>query len=257
MELRKASAGQDPLRDNGSDRHRLLSVESRRAVLQVLRRSHDELDAAQVAAEVGRHVTTVRQHLEALARGGVVSRRVERRTVRGRPRVLYTATSRREPDDGDGLLAMVLAGQLAAGDDPVGQAEEAGRRWGRTLIDSRAGQPASRATDGGTGTDADTDGGTDADGGTGTDVETATARVVQLLDEVGFGPVPQPTGHGTLIELHHCPFRQVATAHPEVACSLHLGLMRGALESLGAPVRADRLERFVTPTLCHAHLAND
>ncbi len=257
MGLSKPGAAPGPLRDKGSDRHRLLAAESRRAVLDVLRGSDDELDAAQVAAEVGRHVTTVRQHLETLARGGVVSRRVERRTVRGRPRVLYAATSRREPDDGDGLLAMMLAGQLAAGEDPVGQAEQAGRRWGRVLVAGRPAPVAGRAPS----TDDDRVDSNRADGSAGRDttpdVAAATARVVQLLDEVGFEPVPRPTRHGTLVELHHCPFRQVATAHPEVACSLHLGLVRGALESLGAPVRADRLERFVTPTLCQAYLTND
>jgi predicted ArsR family transcriptional regulator len=87
-----------------------------------------------------------------------------------------------------------------------------------------------------------------------TDVDSATRRVVALLEEVGFRPSSRPAPQGTVIELHHCPFRQVATAHPDVACNLHLGLIRGALEQLDAGVHADRMEPFVTPELCRAHL---
>jgi hypothetical protein len=35
-----------------------------------------------------------------------------------------------------------------------------------------------------------------------------------------------------------------------VVCGIHLGLIRGALEQLGAPEDAVRLVPFVTPTLC-------
>jgi predicted ArsR family transcriptional regulator len=219
-----------------------LAADSRRAVLELLRGCGGELDAGEVAARVGRHVSTIRQHLDALVDGGVVSRRVERRTVRGRPRVLYSATSRREPDEGDGLMAMVLATQLSRGDDPAGQAEEAGRRWGRSLVGGDVALSAAPSSE---------------QGGTAADVGTATRRVVALLDEVGFEPTDRPVPGGTVIDLHRCPFEHLARAHPEIACSVHLGLMRGALESLGAPVRAHRLEPFVTPTLCRAHLRGD
>jgi predicted ArsR family transcriptional regulator len=229
-------SGRAARRTNASDRHRLLAAESRRAVLDLLRDSGGELDAGQVAARVGRHVTTTRQHLDVLVQGGVVSRRVERRTVRGRPRVLYSATSRREPDDGDGLMAMVLATQLSRGDDPVGQAEEAGRRWGHALTArSDATSAAGEAMDAGT----------------------AARRIVDLLDEIGFAPQARPSRTGTVIDLHRCPFEHLARVHPEIACSVHLGLMRGALEEVGDPVRAERLEPFVTPTLCRAHLVAD
>ncbi|HET8616417.1 MAG TPA: helix-turn-helix domain-containing protein [Actinomycetales bacterium] len=239
MGLNSQQRPSDPLYSNGSDRYHLLAAKSRRAVLEVLRRSDDALDAAQVAAEVDRHVSTVRQHLEALARGGVVSRRVERRTIRGRPRVLYAATSRREPDDGDGLLAMMLASHLAHGDDPSAQAEDAGRRWGLALTAASTARAADAPA---------------PDQASVVPDVVATQRIIDLLGEVGFEPQARATRHGTEIDLHRCPFEQVARSHPEVACSVHLGLMRGALEALGSPVRADRLEPFVTPQLCRAHL---
>jgi hypothetical protein len=38
-------------------------------------------------------------------------------------------------------------------------------------------------------------------------------------------------------------------------CSLHLGLMQGALARMRAPVTADRLQPFAEPSLCIAYLA--
>jgi len=46
----------------------------------------------------------------------------------------------------------------------------------------------------------------------------------------------------------------VASKHTDTVCAIHLGLMHGALDELGAPVRATSLEPFVTPQLCVAHL---
>ena len=53
--------------------------------------------------------------------------------------------------------------------------------------------------------------------------------------------------------MHRCPFRDLAEEHGDVVCSVHLGLIRGAL-AVGAPVTATRLEPFVEPSLCRARL---
>jgi predicted ArsR family transcriptional regulator len=47
----------------------------------------------------------------------------------------------------------------------------------------------------------------------------------------------------------------VAQNHQEVVCSLHLGLMQGALARMRAPVTADRLQPFAEPSVCIAYLA--
>jgi predicted ArsR family transcriptional regulator len=39
-----------------------------------------------------------------------------------------------------------------------------------------------------------------------------------------------------------------------VVCPVHLGLMQGAMDTWRAPVLVDRLEAFVEPDLCLAHL---
>jgi predicted ArsR family transcriptional regulator len=85
--------------------------------------------------------------------------------------------------------------------------------------------------------------------------EQATAELAEVLDEIGFAPQPVRTGRKRQVLLHHCPFREAAEEHREVVCSVHLGLMQGLLEELGAPVQAERLDPFVEPSLCVTHLA--
>ncbi len=58
---------------------------------------------------------------------------------------------------------------------------------------------------------------------------------------------------GPQISLHACPFRAVAREHPDVVCAIHLGLLRGSLERLGARV-SSRLRPFVEPDLCVAEI---
>ena len=59
---------------------------------------------------------------------------------------------------------------------------------------------------------------------------------------------------GAAVEMHHCPFHQVAQQHSDVVCGLHLGLMQGAFTQLGSATHATRLEPFATPRMCLAHL---
>ena len=47
-----------------------------------------------VAAEVGLHVNTVREHLDRLVAAGFVASEPEVRTTRGRPRLLYRSVER-------------------------------------------------------------------------------------------------------------------------------------------------------------------
>ena len=49
-------------------------------------------------------------------------------------------------------------------------------------------------------------------------------------------------------------FREVAREHQAVVCPLHLGVIRGALDRMRAPLAADRLEVFPEPGLCRLRL---
>jgi predicted ArsR family transcriptional regulator len=189
------------------------------------------MDSRELGRRVGLHPNTVRFHVEQLADAGLVRAVAGPATGRGRPRVLYEAVEDAEPGSADGyrLLAQMLAGYLASADDPRHVAEEVGRAWGGYLTE----RPAPF---------------------TGLTAEEATERVVRLFSELGFMPENEAEGGHRRILLHRCPFREVARANPEVVCSIHLGMLRGALAELGAPLEATSLEPMVRPTLCIAHL---
>lgn len=73
---------------------------------------------------------------------------------------------------------------------------------------------------------------------------------MRLLDEQGFAP----EADGRRVRMCRCPFKDLAESHGEVICSLHLGMLRGALEELGAPVRVEALRPFAEPGVCVVEL---
>ncbi|SRX93816.1 putative SufR family transcriptional regulator [Blastococcus saxobsidens DD2] [Mycobacterium shimoidei] len=210
----------------------MLHGTSRIHVLETLRAAGGPLPITDLATRVGLHPNTVRWHLDQLVQAGWVTHRTESTSNPGRPHMLYTARSDTPCCGGENagyrLLADILVSYLARTDpNPASWAADAGRAWGRYLTEKPA--PFARLSP-----------------------AEVTARVVELLENLGFAPEPDQ-GAG-LVTLHACPFREVAEAHPEVACAVHLGLMQGALAELGAPAEATWLEPFVTPRRCHAHL---
>lgn len=215
-----------------------LAVASRVAILNHLRSERQALGVREIAAAMGLHHNTVRFHLDLLVTAGLVKRYQEPPRGPGRPRVAYEAIPASEleaaaepqPHRGDHLLAQILASYLAGtAEDPSAAATTAGREWGRYLVSEP--KPFERV-----------------------DAEAAVDQVLSFLEELGFAPTSHTDNGDITIELHRCPFREVAEAHPEVACSVHLGLIQGALAALRAPVEGTSLEPFVTPRLCRAHL---
>jgi predicted ArsR family transcriptional regulator len=218
--------------DEGAiDQHRVLAGRSRVRVLEHLRAHGAPLTAGEVAEQVGLHPNTVRLHLDQLLDAGFVTCAPEARGGPGRPRLLFAATeaSPEGGDDGYRVLAGILAGELeSTSARPALVAADAGRAWARTLPSAAPqGLPITAGE--------------------------ATGRLVEALDELGFAPVA-PEREGDPIELHRCPFSQVAAEHPDVVCGVHLGLMQGLLDDLAAPLHATRLEPFVAPGVCLAHL---
>ena len=80
--------------------------------------------------------------------------------------------------------------------------------------------------------------------------EHAVDEVTRLLDEEGFAA----EAHGREIHMRRCPFHELAETNPGVVCSVHRGLMAGALEELGSDFEVEGLDVFVRPDLCVARL---
>ena len=129
------------------------------------------------------------------------------------------------------MLAEVLVDALAHREpDSAGTLEAAGRVRGRMLVRPRLGV------------------------GEGVSAAEAIASVVRMLQGFGFEARLERTEAGERIAMRPCPFGEMASSHSSIVCPVHLGLMRGMLDALGAPVEATSLEPFVEPHLCVARL---
>lgn len=206
--------------------HRALGDERRSRIVEELRASASGLDAHELARRLGLHVNTVRWHLGVLADAGLVSQHRAERATPGRPRTIYELSPEAAAHTRDEfrLLASVLTGALAQDRDAAAKSEVAGFGWGRYLVPRRS--PLSRPDDAG-----------------------VMEEIVRLLDEQGFAP----EGEGEEVRLRRCPYYDLAEQHPEVVCSVHKGLIAGALDELGSDLDVD-LTPFVRPDLCVARL---
>lgn len=203
----------------------------RDVILQLLRASAEPRSIASVADELGVHPNTVRFHIDALARAGRVEQVLGNSPGRGRPPILFRASRRMDPTGPTNyrLLASILTEYVAGRPDAAGIAAQLGRSTSAALMPSSARGRAPSKT-------------------------RAITELVELLAELGFEPEPADGPRTREIRLRHCPFQKLAEQHSEVICSVHLGLMQGALSAMRAPVTVDRLDPFVEPDLCVARL---
>jgi predicted ArsR family transcriptional regulator len=190
----------------------------RQVILEALQSERGGLDTNQLAERLGLHANTIRWHLGVLTDRGLVQAVPERRHGRGRPSIVYRLTGEGIARDRDEyrLLATMLTGIVDADADGEARAYDAGVRWGRDL---RQAEP-----------------------------ETTLA---ELLDRQGFAAEQ----HGDQVEMRRCPFYELAESSPQVICTLHHGIIDGALAEAGSEQTVERLDPFVEPGLCLAHLA--
>lgn len=215
--------------------HRALASQVRVRLLGHLRGEPD-LDVVGLGERLGLHVNTVRSHLAVLEQAGLVASVKEPRDRPGRPRLRYRATAPApaEPSRDERayrFLAGILASYLdATTPDSAAAATDAGEAWGHHIVD----RPAPFAHVG---------------------ADDALGSLRRVMDEFGFAPEIDTTDpDAPRVVLHRCPFGDLAREHTDVVCSVHLGLLRGALDELGAPVHAETLVPWATPRTCVAHL---
>lgn len=204
----------------------------RRWVLDLVRAAGSPLGVQEVAARTGLHPNTARFHLEGLVKAGLATRERRPRVTPGRPSLAYRATGETEPAGPRRyrllaeMLTTLIGGTLPS---PGVTAVEAGRQWGASLTE----QPPCPQPNAGA----------------------AIGRLTGTMATLGFASRAETTdGERHRLCLDQCPFWEVAQQHQDVVCSLHLGLMQGALAQMGASVTVDRLEPFTEPGLYVASL---
>ena len=191
--------------------------QQRATIVAALRGSSHGLDTGQLAAVVGLHANTVRWHLGRLQESGLVQSAPAHPRKRGRPAIVFRLTAEGVVAGRDEyrLLAMMLTDTLARDATAEARMYETGVRWGRRLHEA-----------------------------------TPAASTAELLDQEGFAAEEADER----IEMRRCPFYALADGAPQVICSLHHGVIDGALEATASGREVERLDPFVEPRLCVAHL---
>ena len=203
---------------NPRQAERVNGERQRQMILEALRGAGDGLDTGQLAECLDLHPNTIRWHLGVLADGGLVQAVPERRHARGRPSIVHRLTGEgiARGRDEYRLLATMLTDVVEADGNGEARAYEAGRRWGRHLQQAEP-----------------------------------DASIVHLLDREGF----DAEQHGDQVEMRRCPFYALAEGSPQVICTLHHGIIDGALAEAGSEQTVERLEPLVEPGLCIARLS--
>jgi predicted ArsR family transcriptional regulator len=196
----------------------------RAAVLDALRDAGGEITINDIAGRMSLHPNTVREHLDGLVETGMATRAAAPPGGRGRPAWRYRAAAPEERNvrirDYVGL-AGALARQVArSSTSPAADAEAAGADWGADLAPDRAGR-----------------------------TPVAVRReVVTILDELGFAP--ETDAEARDVRLRRCPLLDTAERYPDVVCSVHLGIVRGATAALGGDPADVELHPFAEPGAC-------
>ncbi|HET7415871.1 MAG TPA: helix-turn-helix domain-containing protein [Arthrobacter sp.] len=203
---------------------RLTAAQS--AVLDVLVAQREAVGISRLSELTGLHSNTVREHLDALVEAELVTRSTTYPHRRGRPSWQYRAAPAPSANQ-NAELALALAAELARqAPDATEAALQAGRRWGLEQTRQTA-EEGGHAEEGGQDEDV---------------VGSRVARVMDNLEQLGFGPdlVSDPSSDLVEIRLHRCPMLSAAKIHPEITCNVHLGLVQGWLaEAADAAATAD------------------
>ena len=201
-------------------------------IIQILRDSKEPLSVVQVADMVGIHANTARFHLESLVDAGLATRQSEVSSQPGRRRILYAGNLPNQTPErvqGYRLLAQILTGTIAARSQDGGAAMyEVGYQWGAYATTRPA--PFEVLNE-----------------------EQIDHRVMDKLDTLWFSaefkqePCP-------CLELHNCPFMDLARSAPGIICRMHVGMINGSLAELRSKQRVVEFHPLMGPALCRGIL---
>ncbi len=207
-----------------------LGDNTRYAIFLELARSPAPLATADVAESLDLHVNTVRPHLERMRDAGLLAVQSAAGGGVGRPHHLYSVSANApslalDPPSFPVLARMLVRLAATAGTD-ADDAADAGREEGR--IDGATREPRLACVD----------------------------ALAGRLDELGFDATVADDDVGTTVAFAHCPFRELAEAHPDLVCSLHRGLVEGFVEARGGAT-VTRFHPLVDRHPCRVDLTVD
>ena len=171
---------------------------------------------AELVEATGLHPNTVREHVQRLIEAGYVIAETERRTTRGRPRVLYTAAT------GEASASSPVA---------VQRARDAARRGDllRRVYPPDAGEALP------------------------SDALHQLDALVDDLAVAGFDPLVDEDA--LTVDLTPCPHAPAAD-HRGTLCHVHIGLMDAVLAQAGGPLKVDGIAPSCDPSQCVVHLSS-
>ncbi len=192
-----------------------LGDNTRYAIYLELARAQAPRSTADIADTLGLHPNTVRPHLERMRDVGLLDVEIDNRGSVGRPQHRYRLADGApslglEPPAYPALAHMLAQTALNARVTPDAAAAAA-RDEGRDR--------ASRASSKG-----------------------CVKALTSALADLGFDPAVATEGDLVTIAFTHCPYRELAEAHPDLVCHLHRGLIEGFVEEIGGA----SVERFGT-----------
>ena len=169
---------------------------------------------AELVEATGLHPNTVREHLQRLIEAGYVIAETERRTTRGRPRVLYTAAT------GGAAASSPVAAQ---------RAKDAARRGDlmRRVYPQNSGERLHP------------------------DALHQLDALVDDLAAAGFDPLVDEDA--LTVDLTPCPHSPAAD-HRGTLCHVHVGIMDAVLAQAGGPLKVVGIAPSCDPAQCVVHL---
>ena len=173
---------------------------------------------AGLAAATDLHPNTVREHLDRLLDAGHIVRETERRTTRGRPRVLYSAAT------GEAEASSPVARRKARAAAERGDIMRRVMPWTGTSVSDL-----------------------------GTDSTHQLDAIVDHLTESGFDPLIDESA--LTIDLTPCPHATAQSANRDILCSVHLGIMQSVLAEAQGPLSVEGMKPSCDPTQCVVQLA--
>lgn len=204
-----------------------LGDNTRYAIYLEMARSPRPLATAEIAETLDLHPNTVRPHLERMRDLGLVEVTAAATGAVGRPQHRYAIADDApslglEPPVFPLLARVLLAGAAAGGLDPDDLAD-AGRDHG--LAAAAAAPPTLACAD----------------------------ALEKELSGLGFDPARVDDADDVTIAFTHCPFRELAEAHPDLVCSMHRGMVEGFVGARG-DAAVTRFHPLVDRSPCRVEL---